>query len=234
MDLAAVPDWWVGQRPGAVTERPQFDLHRQWAEQMRKRYPEALKFYASPEIIALRELLRRVWTEDDRHSKEWFIFLSRRFHSEVMRRVEALQKDAGKSLVREWQAKKAELDIILMEREEIRALRRKKRRHLKCRIKKMKPERSLCAFLSNGQVTAAFKDGSPLPGFFENCAAYLQRKLKLIRICEWPDCKERRYYIAEKPKQHYCSDICARKARLASKRTWWQENRGKGSKKRRK
>jgi hypothetical protein len=214
MDIANVPDWWVGQPPGAFTERSQFDLHRRWAEQMRKRYPEAFRYCTSPEIIALRELLRKVWTAPEIRSKEWFICLFRRFHSEILRRVEALQKDAGKSVAREWRAKKAHLDIILME--------------------PVKPERVAAALLSlssEEQVTAAFKDGPPHPGYFENCAAYLQRRLKLLRICR-PDCKERRYFIADKPKQKYCSDICARESRLASKRDWWQENRGKDSKKR--
>jgi len=221
MDLANVPEWWVGQRPGALTERSQFERHQQWADQMRRRYPEALRYCGSMEIIGLRELLRRVWTADD---KEWFVFLLRRFHSEIMRRVEALREDAGKSLVREWQAKRAQLNVILMTPEALIALRRKMRRHRGHPIVEMKPELGLCAFLGDEQVTAAFKDSPPHPSYFENCAVYLQRRLKFIRICKWPDCKERRYFIADKPKQKYCSEICAREARLASKRKSWHKH----------
>jgi hypothetical protein len=223
MDLANVPDWWVGHPPGAFTERAQFERHVQWTEQMRKRYPEALSYCTSPEVIGLRELLRRVWTASDLH-KEWFVFLLRRFHSEVMSRVELLHKDAGKSLVREWLAKRAQLDVILMSTEEVEALRSKLRRHRRHAIVEMNPEQGLCAFLSAEQVAAAFKDGPPRPSYFENCAVYLQRRLKFVRTCNWPDCEVRPYYIADKPKQKYCSEICAREARLASKRKSWHKH----------
>jgi hypothetical protein len=203
MDLANVPDWWVGQPPGAFTDRLQFERHQRWAEQMRKRYPEALRYCTSPEIIALRELLRKVWTARDLRSKEWFICLFRRFHSEALRRVEVLQKDAGKSLVREWQAKKSQLDIILM--------------------KPAKPL-ALLSLSSQEQVSAAFNDGPPHAGYFENCVSYLQRRLKKVHICEWKTCAVRPYFIADKPRQRYCSDICAREARLASKRKSWHEH----------
>jgi hypothetical protein len=204
MDLANVPDWWVGQPPSAFTDPAQFDRHRQWAEQMRKRYPDALRDCSSLEMIALRELLRKAWmASPDIHSKEWFVFLFRRFHSEVTRRVEFARKDGGKSLLRQWQATKSRLDIILME--------------------PAKPL-ALLSLSSEEQVNAAFNDGPPHAGYFENCAVYLQRKLNFMRTCEWPDCQVRRYFIADKPKQKYCSEICAREARLASKRKSWHKH----------
>jgi hypothetical protein len=171
------------------------------------------------EIIALRELLRKAWTAPDLHTKAkaWFIFLARRFHSEVMRRFEASREDAGKSLVREWLAKKAQLDIILTEP-----------------VIPEKVRTALSLLSSEEQVVAAFKDGPPRPSFFENCASYLQKRLNRLRICKRKkSCTQRPYFIAEKAKQKYCSDICFRDSRKASKRKSWHKHKDSWGKKKR-
>jgi hypothetical protein len=210
MDLANVPDWWVGQPRGAFSEPQQFQRHHEWVTQIRKRYSEAFRYCSSQEVIAIRELLRKVWTASDRN-KEWFVFLLRRLHAEIMRRVQALQTNAGEQLVREWLGKKSLLDITLAKPEKAAA--------------------ALSLFVGGEQLHQALNDSPPPAGFFEDCAFYLHRRLDKVRVCRNKKCEVRPYFIAEKKNQKFCSDVCVVNARLASKRKSWHKHKNSWNKK---
>jgi hypothetical protein len=64
---------------------------------------------------------------------------------------------------------------------------------------------------------------------FEAAIFYLQTRLadRMLR-CANPNCAKP-YFFRMKKGQKYCSAVCADPARRESKRTWWNQNRGKGA-----
>jgi hypothetical protein len=49
--------------------------------------------------------------------------------------------------------------------------------------------------------------------------------LYLHRRCTRPDC--RKFFIASRPQEHYCTKDCRRWAELRAKQIWWNKNRKK-------
>ncbi len=72
---------------------------------------------------------------------------------------------------------------------------------------------------------------TPNPSFLPGrlafgCVEYGDR----LAYCWNPECAAR-FFIGDRKGRKYCSPACAEPAKRAAKRKWWQENRGKDSKK---
>jgi hypothetical protein len=207
VELVSVPDW------PAVGTRDQFDQNIAWVERMRKRYPQTYAHCSEVDVVVLRELLRKAWTSKSRRETEWLVFLMRYLHAGNLRRLEAVAKDKGQKLVREWQGKMAVLEIALA-----------------------RPERAagaLCAFLNQEQALAALASAGPLlVSELERALAYLQRNLSRARKCRNKDCERYPFFFGKRQNQRYCSNECKSEALRAIKRRWWHVNRGKKKRRR--
>lgn len=69
-------------------------------------------------------------------------------------------------------------------------------------------------------------DASAVPPntWFMQATTYLLKQ-RLAKICENSTCNIEKFYFAEKGRQKYCSDECARPAILAAKMRWWKRNK---------
>jgi len=90
------------------------------------------------------------------------------------------------------------------------------------------------AYLHTGQSLAltvmAFANGPIIdvklgpPTSFEQAAVYLlHHPAARTRVCKNSDCP-RRYFLADKRNQMYCSEDCALPAQRKFKRLWWRQN----------
>lgn len=70
-------------------------------------------------------------------------------------------------------------------------------------------------------------DSAPNATFLEAAAYHFQRISHRARHCANPGCGIQPYFLAEKPRQRYCSEVCAAPGLRESKRRWWNQNRGK-------
>jgi hypothetical protein len=207
VSLANVPDW---PPVGTLSEAAS---HLDWVKWMRRRFPQVFQYCNPLDIIALRKLLRAVWTCSDFRCKEWFVFLLRRYHVGAVKRYELLQEEAGrKKIVSLARNRKAYLDVILADPLPANAAE------------------ALCAHESDEEVAQAYKADLPPSNSFEDCAFYLQRNLNRVRICRNKDCDVTPYFFRIKKNQKYCSTKCSLPALLASKRKSWHENKDKWEK----
>jgi hypothetical protein len=204
MNLANIPDL-----PPVGTVITARTSHVASIELMRNRYAEIFGHCSDADMFALRHLLREAWKSPDLRHREWFVFLLRRFYAEIMRRVEALQRDAGENLVRGWRNKKDTLDYIFEKSE-----------------KPFPVPEMLFNLMDSEQHAAALKDGPPSLNGFERCAVYLQRNLHRARYCAGPECAAPYFFILRKG-QRYCSTDCLLPVQRESKRRWWKANRAK-------
>lgn len=202
-DLANTPDW-----PRWIGERSEFDEHIEWVEEMRKRYPTVYRYCSNIGVITLRELLRRAWNPGDARAKEWFLFRFRYVHhAQIMRRVQSPQ-----NVVDDWLRKKALLDSILANPNNAAS--------------------ALHTLMDEEQAILALKEMSPPPmSELEGAAFYLQRNLAYALRCPNPGCKKP-YFFSYKKNTKYCSPECRSWGKRESKRSWWRDKRGKGSKRR--
>ena len=175
-------------------------------------YPEVFGDCSASDMLALRHLLREAWKSTDARRREWFVFLLRRFHAEMTRRLQTVKEDGGKKLVSDSLVKKLQLDDFL---------------------KSENPARLLYNLGDSELALEAFHAEVPAPTKFEETFFHLQKNLYRALICRNSECSAPCFFRKKKG-QEYCSTDCAEWAKRASKRTWWQENRGKDSKKRRK
>jgi hypothetical protein len=215
MDLANIPDWPVpfnqAEQAWAMQRRA---YHRKHLEILGRRR-SALGDCSSTEIVTICRLLRRVWTERSLPRKHWFVFLLRQFHAGIIRYA-LPTTDESELLVSQHQSARAALDAIFR------------------RSSKQDVTRGVLDFLRQQAIIDTYASEPPRRTFFDDCLVFLIRRLRLLRKCQHKGCEIRPYFIADKPRQKYCSQTCARKVRLARKRDWWAKNRGKDSKKRRK
>jgi hypothetical protein len=63
---------------------------------------------------------------------------------------------------------------------------------------------------------------------FEAAIFHCQQIATRAKYCSNPDCPAP-YFIAKKPWQKYCSEVCAARGNREAKRKWWHEKRGKRS-----
>ena len=211
MDLANVPDsslpfslpFTDAELISAMHSREQ---HSAWIEQLRRRYRDALGDCSSAEIVTLCRLLRRVWTERSLPGKQWFVFLLRQFHAGIIQRT-SFTTDESELLVSQYQSARDALDAIFR------------------RPSEQEVTRGVLDFLRQQAVIDTYASEPPRRTSFDDCLVFLIRRLHLLRECQHKDCEIRPYFIADKPRQKYCSETCARKVRLEGKRIWWKENR---------
>jgi hypothetical protein len=217
MDLANVPDWPDHFNPAETVSSilDRHEQHSEWIERLRRPYRDVLGDCSRAEIITLCRLLRRVWTES-LLDKEWFVFLLRQFYAGIIRHTSPTT-DEIELLVAQHQSAREALDAIFR------------------RPSKEDVTRGVLDFLRQQAVIDTYASEPPTrTSAFDDCLLFLLRKLHLLRICQRAKkCEVRPYFIADKPRQKYCSDICAREVRLACKKDWWKRNRGKGSTKKR-
>jgi hypothetical protein len=210
-DLANIPDFGL---PGTVvTSRTHFAAS---IKRLAERYPETFGNCTEAGMLALRDLLRKAWASADFREREWYVFLLRRFHADAMRRAQAVQKDDGKDLLREWQSKKEHLDNIFGKSDNTR----------ESPSRRMSPAEFLFHFIDSEEVYASRKSAPPPISDFESAAFHLQRSLHRARYCAGPECQAP-YFFIEKKGQRYCSPDCARPVQRENKRRWWQQNRAR-------
>lgn len=209
VSLANVPDWPL------IGERSQFQRHIDSVERMRKLYPEAYKYCSTIDMLALRELLRKVWTSPDLRSKEWHVCALRHLHAEIVRAAQALRGDGEKKLVNGWQNKKMLLDSILG-----------------------KPETAagaIYAMMRTERADAALKNSPPSHSFFDDCCFHLQRNLHRACVCRRnKDCNVMRYFFINRKNQKFCSQECASSSRRASNLKSWHKHKDQWKPKRKK
>ena len=214
MDLANVPDWPVlFNQAELVSAMHRDDVYRKWLETLGRSYRDALGGCSSAEVVTLCRLLRRVWTERNLPDKQWFVFLLRQFHAGIVQRTSPTTEES-ELLVSQHQSARDALDAIFR------------------RPSKQEVTRGVLDFLRQQAVIDTYASEPPRRTSFDDCLVFLIRRLHLLRKCQHKGCEIRPYFIADKPRQKYCSETCARIVRLEGKRFWWQEKRGKGSKRR--
>jgi hypothetical protein len=114
--LANVPDMMVSlheplpEPQFQKLSKQQFQKHVEWVAWMKWNYPEAFRYCDFGDIPVLRNLLRRVWTCRDLRCKEWFTFLLRKYHADVVKRGESREKD-----FRDWVGTKTLIDMVIPE-----------------------------------------------------------------------------------------------------------------------
>jgi hypothetical protein len=226
MDLANIPDF-----PPAGTVITQGIHYKGSIKRLQQRYAGTFSNCTEADIFGLRHLLRRAWASTNLREKEWCVFLLRQFHAEVMRRAQAVRVDAGKEVLREWEQKKKQLDDIF----ELRSGGLKKER-LDPFIPADTDKRAalLFYFVDAYEFRVAIQGAPPFISEFERAAFYLQRHLHRLRLCRNKECNVTPFFFASKKNQKFCSDTCSLTALLASKRKWWQENRAKPKRRKRK
>lgn len=197
--LANTPDW------PSIGERSEFQRHIDAVERIRKRYPECFRHCSTFDILALRQLLRKAWDAPDDRSREWFVFALRKFHAEIVRRVQTLQGDGENNLVRQWQRRKELLDFALE-----------------------KPEKAagaLYVMMDEAEARAAAMDAGPPGGEFEEAASYLQSHLRHAKHClnagntdPQAQCPTPYFFIERKGQKYCCDKPCANVGRKLSNR----------------
>jgi hypothetical protein len=76
---------------------------------------------------------------------------------------------------------------------------------------------------------ADLRDFAPPINPVEAAIFHFQHQAKRALHCPNPDCPAP-YFFASRKGQKYCSEKCAEPAQRAAKRNWWQQNRGKAAK----
>ena len=220
MSLANIPD--VPALGTVITPRPIADFpdfayvkrgrrvatdyrHVASIERMSVLYPKIFQGYSEADMFALRQLLRRAWTSTDPREREWLVFLLRKFHAEIISRLQAFQEDPEK-MVRE---RKSRIDYV--------------RENLE---KSANPARWLFNVMDSDQVHAARTDGPPPRSEFEDIAFHLQKNLDRALQCPNPECPAP-YFFGKEKGQRYCSPDCAQYGQRESKKKWWREHHGK-------
>jgi hypothetical protein len=202
--------------PGVATDY----RYKDSIKRMHEHYREIFDKCTEADMIWLRQLLLRAWTSADPGEKEWFVFLFRKFHADVMRRAQSFQDDAGEKLLRDCRHRNATLSEFFATPEKSGPL-------------DMTIAELLYHLVDSDQIEearTALKDGPPPRSEFEEIAFYLQRNLTRAVRCQNPDCPAPFFFT--KNKQRYCCGDCAEYGQRESKKKWWRENRGRGPKKR--
>jgi hypothetical protein len=187
------------------------DQHLEWVKQMRRRYSHEFGKCSQAEIIALCRLLRRVWTERSLPDKEWFLVVLRQFYAGIVRHT-SLTTDESELLISQHESALAALDAIFR------------------RPSREERTRGVLGFLRQQAVIDTFAS-EPKRTPFDDCLTFLLGRLRVLRQCQNKGCENQPYFVADKQGQKHCCETCAREVRLAGKRDWWNENRGKDSSK---
>jgi hypothetical protein len=177
---------------------------------IQKSYPEIFGNLSELDMWALRHLLREAW-DSSGPRREWFAFLLRQFHAEITRRLQAVHEDGGKKLVSDSHIKKTQLEEFLSSKN---------------------PAQMLYNLRDSELADQAFHAEVPAPTRFEESFLHLQRNLRRALYCDNPECQAPRFFRKKKG-QKFCSPECRIWSDRLNKRTWWQEHRGKESKRRR-
>lgn len=69
------------------------------------------------------------------------------------------------------------------------------------------------------------QDGPPPRDTLQQALLYFQSRGRMARKCAAnEECRQTRFFFAEKPNQKYCSDTCTEEARNAAKKLWWDQH----------
>jgi hypothetical protein len=78
--------------------------------------------------------------------------------------------------------------------------------------------------VDQGVLERMLSDGPPPRDTLQQALFYFQSRAPQARLCANPECRQTRFFFADKPNRKYCSDICSEAARTASKKLWWDDH----------
>jgi hypothetical protein len=179
------------------------------ANRLASRYPELVRDAVGVElfgdearwIYGVREHLRAAWDAADQDQRDWFIHEVRRLYSFKVNERTAEHLDAALPAIRRKLGVSTEPTPFEVELGTAASATATRLRH-------------------SGMWPWEYPPETP----FDLLMRYLQHHSREALHCKNPGCVAPYFFKEEgKRTQTYCSEVCSREARLASKSRWWNE-----------